>query len=511
MKNKKLIILIVILIFISALPVLIGLFRTDGEQIYSGVVFNPIDGYTYLSKMQIGWSGDWWFTLPFSAQAGEGRILYPFYISAGHLARFLGISLALLFNILRLASYGLLILALNRLAGRVFPENSKLKTFAVFLMAAGGGSGWLLLPFGKFGADFWVAEAFPYLSGLANAHFPLAICLLVASVLMLSSPPGRFRLLALFLAAVLLSVLSPFGFVVAAIVSVISGFWEKVEGKALSILPVIVFVLSGIPYCAYQYWAVNSTPQLAAWTAQNQTPSPQIWDVVLSFSPWIILILFGWKDLFRLRESPVVRRLLVWMAVGLILTIIPISLQRRFMFGLSVPITCLGLLGLPYVAERLRISTAKMKIFCVAAALPTPLLLLIMTSTAIAARNPLYYFRADELNAIQWIKEHDPDRSIILAAETTGSMIPAVSRLRVLYGHPFETIQAEDEKKVIIDFFSGNMPAGQVKSYLTSKQVDWILWGPRERELGKPEFLVDQQPARQFGEVSLYHLPEILP
>ncbi len=114
--------LIALLFVACALPSLIGYFSSDSDQRYSGVVFNPIDGYTYLAKMQIGRSGEWLFTLPFTAQAGAGRLLYPFYIVAGQVMNKIGLSLSVGFNLLRLISYGLLILMLTRLAEHIFPK-----------------------------------------------------------------------------------------------------------------------------------------------------------------------------------------------------------------------------------------------------------------------------------------------------------------------------------------------------------------------------------------------------
>ena len=341
MKNKNLVYLIALLFVASALPNLIGYFSTNPKQVYSGVVFNPIDGYTYLAKMQIGKSGDWLFTLPFTSQVGEGRFLYPFYIAAGQLFSQIRIHLSVGFNVLRLIGYVFLLLFLARLAEKVFQDNTKARTTAVLLMAAGGGVGWILLPFGKFGADFWVAEAFPFLSGLANPHFPLALGLMVASLFNhpICEPeqpyrinPDRFVPFSM----------SPFGFIVAAGVLILNWFWEKQEGQSTPIVPVIIFVLSGLPYCAYQYWAVNSTLQFAAWTAQNQTPSPQLWDILLTFSPWILLLTFSWRDLLRQRKNPVVRKLIVWMAVGLVLTHNPLRLTASIYVRVVHPYNVFG-------------------------------------------------------------------------------------------------------------------------------------------------------------------------
>ena len=183
MIQKKSFIVFILLIFASALPAIIGFVLTNNEFIYNGVVFNPVDGYTYLAKMEIGKSGEWLFSLPFTAEAGEGRLLYPFYITAGHILNGTGISLAVGFNILRLISYGCLVFSLIKLATLLFPDNGNTPGLNIFLMAAGGGLGWILLPFGKFGADFWVSEAYPFLAGLANSHFPLALAIMVLSIL----------------------------------------------------------------------------------------------------------------------------------------------------------------------------------------------------------------------------------------------------------------------------------------------------------------------------------------
>ena len=141
------------------------------------------------------------------------------------------------------------------------------------------------------------------------------------------------------------------------------------------------------------------------------------------------------------------RRLILWVILGLVLTVVPFNLQRRFMIGLSIPITSLGLLVLPTVSERMKVSYRKLLTFCTALAIPTSLLLLIMVSFAIGTRTPLYYSGHDEQAAIEWLSQQGEGKSLVLASDQSGLFIPAFSRLRVLYGHPFETIDAEMQKQ----------------------------------------------------------------
>ena len=493
---------------VSALPCLAGFFLNSTEVHYSGVVFNPIDGYTYLSKMQIGLSGDWLFTLPYTDDPGEGRFLYPFYIFAGQMLRLLPVGLPIWFNLLRLACYGFLVIVLARLAEKLFAGDGSRGLIATFLLCAGGGLGWLLLPFGKFGADFWVAEAYPFLSGLANPHFPLSLALLVVILRLTSTSPSQKQMLCLSLAGIALSILSPFGFVLATGVVSLSWLWEIFEKKSSSIWPTVVLVISGLPYCLYQYWAVNSTPQLAAWTAQNQTPSPAFWDVMLSFSPWLLLLIIGWKEIYTRRNDPLTRRLIVWIVTAIIFSIIPFSLQRRFLFGLYIPTVCLGLLALPSAADRIRISAKKLLTISTGLSILTPVLLLLMVTLTISTRDPLYFYFKDEMNAITWLSDGDQSRSVVLAGSQTGTLIPAASRLQVLYGHPFETTNSKDRKQMVEKFFSGSMSVQEMRTFLTENDVKWIFFGPREKLTGKPLEIFSTLPKQHFGNVDLYSVTE---
>lgn len=507
---KKLIIPIIItfLVFLSALPFLLGVLSSTDKLFYSGVGFNPIDGYSYMAKMQIGKSGEWLFSLPFSANPGDGRYLYPFYILAGHIVRITGISISTGYNLLRLFSYGCLVIILLQLS-RLLEAFSKVPHgLRLIILSAGGGLGWLLLPFGKYGVDFWVSEAYPFLAGLANPHFPFAIGLMVLSVILWKKKDSRWKWVIYWGIAFLLVILSPFGFVMMSLVLIFDWFWGAAERRTPEILPILIFILGGLPYSIYQYWAVNSTPQLASWTAQNQTPAPAYWDVLISFSPWVIVLILGWRFLFQLRKNPLVRLLILWVFAGLVLTILPLDLQRRFMIGLYIPIVSLALIVLNDVATMLTISVKKLSIYLTAAVIPTTLFLIIMLVFSITSHNSIYYIQQDERSAIEWLANREDGRLLVLTGEQTGMFIPAYSRLRVIFGHPFETVNAESEKSQVAEFFSGNLSVAEEEGYLREKNIDWIFYGPREKESGYPSNFKVKIPDEVFGNVMLFHAAE---
>ena len=59
-------------------------------HVFGGFLLNPLDGNSYLAKMQQGASGSWRFTLPFTPEPGEGAYLFLFYLALGHLCRLTG-------------------------------------------------------------------------------------------------------------------------------------------------------------------------------------------------------------------------------------------------------------------------------------------------------------------------------------------------------------------------------------------------------------------------------------
>lgn len=99
----------------------------------------------------------------------------------------------------------------------------------------------------------------------------------------------------------------------------------------------------------------------------------------------------------------------------------------------------------------------------------------------------------------------------MLAGDQTGTLIPAVSRLRVIYGHPFETLQSDAEKQSLIDFYSGISGLAGEKEYLESRRVNWVLYGEREKAIGQPVIFQKNDPAAKFGDVDIYSVAEILP
>lgn len=518
MPKRAIWIALLVLLLVS-LPYGIAALAGGEEHVFGGFLLNPQDGNSYLAKMYQGWRGDLRFTLAFSADPGQGGYLFLFYLFLGHLARWTGLSLILTFHLARLLGAGLMLLALWRFL-TVTLAGERWRLWAFTFASLGLGLGWLVFAFGALTSDFWVAEAYPFLSAYANPHFALGLALL----LWLLTLPGLYcpKPLPHWLsgwkaggAAFLLSALSPFGVVVA--LAVLAGLllWELIahlvssrrqSGLRLSMarsalaLPVchqlihrLIWVsLCGLPLLLYDFWIARIDPQLAAWDAQNLTLTPPAWDVLLALSPALLLALPGAWRVLRYGE-PAARLLIVWALIGAVLIYAPLGLQRRFLMGLYAPLTALAGYGLESLAARFSLRLARWAaILALGLALPTSLLILLVGLFGAQTRDPALYLTRGEAQALAWLESSTSSNALVLAAPETGLLIPARTGRRVLYGHPYETVNAEAEEKQVTAFFQSDLPSPSV--FLEQRQVDYIFYGPRECSLGPLPEQIDIDP-----------------
>jgi hypothetical protein len=502
-----------LLILAVSLPYFLAA-RAEGEYVFGGLLLNPLDGNSYFAKMQQGWRGETQFTLPFTAEPGEGVYLFVFYLFLGHLARWLGLSVMMMFHLARLFGVIVLLLALYLFLQSSLPDKRTVG-FSFTLAILGSGLGWIAALFGGFTADFWVAETYPFLSAYANPHFPLGLALLLFLFTFLQDGwrlPGWFAAPLAFL----LALVAPFGVVVAlAILSVLlawditealvlrrwvaarprlaqtdhQNFWRSADQTWRLARRLFWIVLGGAPVLFYDFWVANTNPILAGWNAQNVTPAPPLWDILVSLSPALIVALLGAWGVIRQNERRA-RLLVVWLGTGLLLVLLPFSLQRRFMMGLYLPVAALAgyfLHWLEFVRQPPLKGTRLLAVVILVFSLLTNQMVLLAARYGALTHDSLLYLTRAEYQALRWIDSRVPRGALVLASPELGMFIPAHSGARVIYGHPFETVNADENQAAILTFFQGcdNCAANQYQeSFLIEHAIDFVFYGPREQALG---------------------------
>jgi hypothetical protein len=488
-------------------PTILAATSGPPEYVFGGFLLNPIDGATYLAKMFQGWQGDWKFTLPYTPVPGQGAYINLFYIFLGHLARVSRLPLLNVFHLARLVAVITLLFSLYN-----FLENSltdpKWRGPAFVFAALASGVGWLAVPFGGVTSDLWVAEMYPFLSAYTTPHFALGLALLLWIITPESKAIAGLRPFPwlYILAAFVLSLISPFGIVVALVVLGSLFAWEMwpfSPGKVRSALQSRAFwvFIAGGPVLLYDLWVVRVNPVLAGWNAQNITPSPPVWDLVFSLSPFLWLAIPGAIKTVKRRDRSGMT-LVLWACLGLLLVYLPFSLQRRFLMGLFVPFVALAIIGLDWLT---RGSKSRFKLYAVIVlgfTLPTNLVVLLTGYHGMRTHDPLLYMTKAEVMAFQWIRTNTPEDALVLAAPQTGLWIPAQTGRRVVYGHPFESLRADAAEREVKHFYETGDPA-----ILRAYPIKYIFYGPRESDLTPEIPIQGLEPVYSAGGVMIYAAP----
>lgn len=495
--------LLLFIILITA-PYLFAAAQTGADAVFGGFLLNPQDGNTYLSKMHQGQQGDWLFRLPFTRDPGEGVFLFGFYLFLGHASRWSNLPIIYVFHIARIAAAILMAAALWRFYSRYAPPRRIGWCHGISLL--GLGMGWAVFPAGIVLSDFWVAEAYPFLSSYVNPHFPLSLAVMLYLLVPVKPHGGihaRRRACMLLLQAAggaMLSLLSPFGAVLTVGIlgaSLAIGLFRsggvRQPGAALMrlrkvgsednelFLRTAAIGIGALPLSAHYLIIVRLHPQLAVWNTQNLTLTPAVWDIFLALSPVILLAAVGAADQ-RIRTERT-RLLTIWVIIAFVFMYSPIGLQRRFMMGLYVPLTALAAWGLDWIAGRGESTAGRAAVLAFGLALPSTALILTMGFIGAASAEPTLYYSQGESKALVWIEANTPRDALILAAPETALLIPAHTGRRVVYGHPYETVYAAQEKEAVESFFRGRMSAPA--EFLANNSVDFVFYGQHERDLGE--------------------------
>jgi hypothetical protein len=232
-------------------------------------------------------------------------------------------------------------------------------------------------------------------------------------------------------------------------------------------------ILPAAIFGAYLFFITNNNAAIKDWNLQNLTPSPPVWDLIFSLAPMMLLAIPGIYIIIKTKDRKYYF-MVVWTLMALILAYIPVNLQRRLLIGIYIPVCILGIHGLVTMFELVGRHLKIIKKVVFALSLPSSLLLISMSSIQAAKLNPDLVMKQSIWQSLRWVDQQIPSTSLILTTPDIGLFIPAYSNNRVIYGHPFETVDAAVNKKNVESFFS-QMNPGEQQLFVEKEGVSYIL------------------------------------
>jgi hypothetical protein len=460
-----------------------------------------MDGHSYLAKMRQGWLGHWQFHLTYSSEPHQGAYIFLTYLAMGHLARFLGLPLVVIYHLARLGAGTVMLVTVYWFLSQL-TDDVRERRLGFLLVSTSAGLGWLGAAFGRLPVDLWVPEGFAFFSLMTNPHFPLALALmlfLLGKVIWPGKAATRWLLPAL--SGLLLSLVLPFSlvpvFVTAGTFIVLKALLKwRAEHHQSDVRTVFTLTLRGVlphiqalasavlfslPIVVYDYFVYTTNPALSAWASQNVTPAPQFVDLLLGYGLLVPLAVIGGTLVILRRQYEGELTLLVWGLGTVVLVYAPLSLQRRLIMGLGIPLALLAALAIkrwlmplagqrPWIPPLTTFLCATSSIF----------LLLVLSLGAVgnaqvsALPDSRLFLSSDETAAAAWLLHNAAD-TVVLADQRMGMFLPGLAGVRVVYGHEYETIDAETKNRAIEIFFSQQASLMQKQQIAARYGVQYIL------------------------------------
>ena len=324
-----------------------------------------------------------------------------------------------------------------------------------------------------------MAEAYPYLSAFTNAHFPFGLALLFSLLddFAFSEYQSSWkRNLLVGIKALMLSLIMPFGMPVLGVVLAQVYLYRLLnkEYTLSRLLDAVTVLIGGAPMVIYYVVVTSTHPVLKVWNAQNQTVSPNLVDLLFSFSPALIFACFGAWEVLREKRSRFYPQL-IWLAAGVIILYAPLPFQRRFISGLYFPVVVLAMAGLKFLwtNKPKMLNLAWFAVFMFSLISST---LVFATGFKVAAsQEPLIYLRSEEAEMISGMADLDLDGDLVLADTRLGNFLPAYLNVRVLYGHAFETVNAEEMAEQVNMFYAGMLSLDEQQAFFESNDISYLL------------------------------------
>jgi hypothetical protein len=486
-----------VLAAVALLPVVEAL-RTPAGHVYSWAPHESPDYWAYQMVMRSGWNGSWLYEDRYTHEALPRLPIFPLFIGLGHVARWLGIPLPLMFHLARVGGAAAT-LAVARVFVRREVASPSLRPPAFVLALFASGVTWIFLtPPSDW---YWIEQlAAPHLaSGFGvHPHYLVEFVALAGGFLgferfVREAAPAW---LAVAVAAVLVVVLvHPFLAALAvgvpAATAVIAGWWpwrRDARGRAgrLALAWVLTTTFSALPPICGYFYVFFVRADVAAWRSEA---------ISRPVSPLILIFLYGvgsvaayvglgrvlaraWAD--RDAEGSALApgtMSAAWLLVVAVLVIArPIANWLEFALFASVPAGVLAVHGLrPWLEgpPGARIPAQGVVVVASFTGLAKAALGWIFVFAPPAGLDAARYWPDAYAADVDWLANQSP--AVVLAPDALSLILPGRTSLVTYAGHDPSTLHYAVKDSERDRFFAGEMTEAEARTLVADADVRWVI------------------------------------
>lgn len=498
---------LLLILALSSLPYLLAWLQTPADKLFLGALINSEDLATYLSAMRQGRAGGWLYHFSYSPEPWQPKLMNFPYLAVGKLAGVMGGDLLLWYHLFRLTAAGFVLLMILFWVRTLFPGKSRLQLTSWFIIALGGGIGWLVAILGIYTSspDLTSPEWSVFMGIFHTPHFALGLSLeiaLFASVVQVIRDPANWKWVA---AGALLGLASGLTYVYhIPIAGLVIGFsvlaemgqkrrvlWRLVGATAVILLPSTLLLI-------YYTVVANQDPFFAYYSAVvHVIRPPQPLAALAGLGFLTVMALAGLRGWFRNGRSWLVP---IWALINSTLLYVPLThYMGRFILGMIVPVSTLAAYGLeetilPYLVKRpfytyfSRLTPtpyASLRRIFIFLVIPSTIIIPFWLARDVAQQSdfPTYVLQS-EVEAAHWLADHTQATDLILSDYPMGNYLPREVESKVFVGHFHHTTDIDAKKALVKQFWQTDTSSAWRQALLDTWGIDYVYEGVFERALG---------------------------
>ena len=487
----------VLMVLVCFVPIWFGYALAADGWTFTGLHAGALNDYqSYMAWIRQAEDGHLLFVDKFTSEPHRRVIFHPLFWLIGSLARWTSAPVIGVWYLFQGLGVALLVLAIYRFAAE-FTDSPATRVLALVLATTSAGLGWLFPGADQPSVvqrpiDLWQEEAFG-LRAICSSFFTLtlalALMLLVAVSMLRYFRSGRLRHAAAAGAiALLLATVHPYDLVT---LYAVLGVWTLDAGRRRWPGMIVLVALSA-PYLLYGFLAIRLDPVLSriVWVMEMPPVSAYAigWGLPLALSVLGLLLPTVW------RENRHVRLLLAWLAVQLLLLLVPLEFRRKLNLGLHVILSLLAAMTIRTLAAWMtaRVVEDSRRRTVAGAAVALPLVALMAVGSfhlllfQLRDRTFGRFLPVELVEALRELDERSGEEDVVLAGPALAGFVPGWAGATSFWGHWAQTVDIEGKVDLARRLLApdGAIDPDAAARALAGHRIRWVVLDAASAAMG---------------------------